>query len=258
MTEVKIKRSLIKSFLNTNTVVSPTWSLIGSGVVSGKINYNPNVTAETYIHEDNASKMVESYEPEMPIEMTALNGSAVFEWIDAKRKARSILDDVETEIVNVWLYETVALTYYYAEKQNVNLSIEDFGGDGGTAAKINYTINYLGDPVRGEFSPTALAFVARPVDTELTTMVIGSVTLAPLFATDKSRLHYAGSVSTGTTTVAMTSTLVGATIVQYDGVAEVAQAGTASLDVGVNHLYIHSTVGSEEVIYCIDITRAAS
>jgi hypothetical protein len=116
----------------------------------------------------------------------------------------------------------------------------------------------VGDPVQGEFSPDESEFVASPINTILTTMVIGSVTLTPLFATDKTRLHYAGSVANGTTAVSMTSTLTGATIVQKEGLNTVSQGADASLAVGVNHLTITVTVGDEEVVYCIDITRAAA
>jgi hypothetical protein len=125
---------------------------------------------------------------------------------------------------------------------------------------LEYTINFNGDPIRGGFNPTPTAeFVALPVEATLTTLVIGSVTLAPLFATDKAWLWYAGSVANETETVTMTSTLSGATIVQYDDDSvEVDQGDPASLAVGVNHLTIDVTVGTENVIYNIDITRAAS
>jgi hypothetical protein len=254
----KIKRSLVKSYLNTNTVLSPTWSLISAGVPTGTINMNPVVSTETYIGDDNATITIDSYNPTIPIDATAVNGDAVFDWIDAARKGRNVLEDAETELVNVWAYETAALTYYDAEKVNVSVQCDSFGGEGGKAARIGYTINYIGDPTQGTFSPTALAFVADPINTILTTMIIGSVTLTPLFATDKSWLWYAGSVATEVDAVSMTSTLVGATIVQYDEAAEVAQGADASLAVGVNHLSISVTVGTETSIYYIDITRAAA
>lgn len=256
----KIKRSQLRSFLNTNTPASPTWSLIGAGVASAKIVYSPKVESVTHIHEDNASVSVEGYGPTMPVEATANNGDAVFEFLDALRKGRSTLDDAETEVVNVYLYETPALTYYVAEKQAVTISCDDFGGDGGAGAKINYTLNYVGDPTPGSFSPTDLAFVADPVLAVLDTMVIGSVTLTPLFATNKSWLWYAGSVANGVTEVQMDSTCIaaGAVVVQYDEAAPVLQGGDASLAVGVNHLSIEVTVGAEVVTYYIDITRAAA
>lgn len=262
MTSVKVKRSQVKTFLNTGTLLSPTWSLLADGVVSGKFGYNPKTTEETYIDQDTASISVDSYAPTLPVEATAKVGDVVYDWIDTLRKLRKVLGDAETEIVNVWLYRTPANDYYLAEKQAVAIQADDFGGDGGQPAKINYTINFVGDPTRGIFKPTATAtFAARPVSAVLATMVIGAVTLSPLFATDKANLLYTGSVPNGTTSVTMTSTCIagGAVVVQKDNSdATVAQGAAASLAVGVNHLKIVVTVGSEVVTYYIDITRAAA
>lgn len=255
----KIKRSLVKTFLNTGTIAVPVWSLISAGVPEGVISMNPKTSEETYIGDDSATIAVESYAPTMAIESTAITGDDAFDWLDAARQARDLLGDAETEIVNVWLYETPALGYYYAEKIDVSVQVDTFGGPGNEAVKLAYTINYIGDPVAGGFDPVGLEFVPLAVNTILTTMVIGAVTLAPLFATDKSWLWYAGSVANGTTEVQMDSTLSGATIVQADdGGTPVAQGDPASLDVGVNDLTITVTVGAEEVVYHIEITRAAA
>lgn len=158
----KIKRSEVKTFLNTGTTTVPVWSLLGDGIVSAAIAYNPQTTDETYIHQDSGTVEVDSYKPNMPIEATAVNTDAAFEFVDALRKARAVLDDAHSEIVNVWLYETAVGGAYPAERQAVSIQIDDFGGDGGQAAKINFTINYLGDPVAGTFNPTTLAFTATP------------------------------------------------------------------------------------------------
>jgi hypothetical protein len=258
MTETRFKRNKLASYLNTGTVAEPTWSLIGTGVPSAEIEMNPKTNEECNIDDESASTYVESYAPSMPIEATAYNGSEIFEYIDAMRISRSILGDAESEVVNVYVYETPALTYYEAEKSAVSISFEKFGGPGESALKISFTLNYLGNPTLGTFSPSDLEFVADPVNTILTTMVIGEVTLTPLFATNKAWLWYAGSVANGVTEVAMTSTLEGATIVQYVEDAEVEQAANAALAVGVNHLTISVTVGEEVSVYAIDITRAAA
>ena len=157
----KIKRSQVKTFLQTATTPSVVLSLIGDGVTTGTINYNPEVTTETYIHEDNGTTSIERYAPTLPVEATAINGDAVFEYIDNLRKTRATLDSAETYIVNVWLYETPASTDQYpAEKQAVSIQIDSFGGDGGVAAKINYTINFIGDPVAGKYDVSDGTFTA--------------------------------------------------------------------------------------------------
>ena len=129
------------------------------------------------------------------------------------------------------------------------------GGDGGKAAKINYTLDYIGTPVIGSFSPAGLAFVPAPVNTILSTLVIGGVTLTPLFSADNTWLWYTGSVAASSVT--MSSTLTGATIVQKVGASVVSQGGAAALSMGLNHLTVQVTVGTEVTTYSIDITRTA-
>jgi hypothetical protein len=255
-----IKRSQFKSFLNTNTPGSPTWSLIGDGVSAALIAMNPTVESSTYIHEDNATVTLEGYGPTMSVEQVAKKGDEVFDYLDAIRKSRALLDSAETELVNVWLYETPSLSFYYAEKQDVSIQVDDFGGDGGKSTMLNYTINFVGNPVKGMYNPATESFIAAPVLAELATLAIGGVTLSPLFATDKGWLYYTGSVANGVTTATMNSTCTapGAVVVQYDEATPVTQGNTASLAVGVNNLSVEVTVGAEVVTYIIQITRAAS
>ncbi|MFM8321001.1 MAG: phage tail tube protein [Chloroflexota bacterium] len=160
MPSTTVKRSQFKTFLNTGTTQTPIWSLIGDGVTSAVIQYNPQTTEEVYIHQDSGSVEIDAYKPTMPIEAKALNGDAVFEFVDALRKARAVGSAAYAEVVNVWLYETPTTGAYPAEKQSVSIQVEDFGGEGGQPAKINFTINFRGDPTAGTFNPTTLAFTA--------------------------------------------------------------------------------------------------
>ncbi len=156
----KVKRSQFKTFLNTGTTQAPTWSLLGDGITSGSISYNPQTAEEIYIHQDSGTTEVESYKPNMPVEATVIKGDAAFDFIDNLRRTRAVLTAAHAEIVNVWLYEPPTAGAYPAEKQAVSIQIDEFGGDGGAAAKIKYTINYLGDPVAGTFNPETSTFTA--------------------------------------------------------------------------------------------------
>lgn len=155
----KIKRSEILTYMD---VVPSTedYELLGDGVTTGLINMNPKTTEETYIHEDNATITVDSYAPTLPVEMTCVTGDAVFEFIDGLRKSRAVLDSAETTIVNVWNYESGGPTAAPAEQQTVSIQIDSFGGEGGKATKINFTINFVGDPVAGTFNTSTKAFTA--------------------------------------------------------------------------------------------------
>lgn len=156
----KVKRSQFATFLNVVPGGTASYKLIGVGVTAGEIAYNPNIVTETYIHEDSGNAEVEGYAPTMPIEAAAVNGDDVFEFIDGLRKSRAILDDAHTDIINVWLYETPTGSVYPAEKQNVTIAIESFGGEGGSSSKINYSINYRGDRILGTFNTSTFAFTA--------------------------------------------------------------------------------------------------
>lgn len=156
----KIKSSQVKLFMDTTPATTPTFSLVGDGVKSWKINYNPKTTEEHYVHQDTGSTSVDSYAPTLPVEMTAKVGDEVFEFIDGLRKARAVGADAETEIVTVWLYETPTSGAYPAEKQPVSIQIDDLTVEGGTPVMINYTINYVGDAIQGTFNPTSGAFTA--------------------------------------------------------------------------------------------------
>lgn len=156
----KIKRSQVMTFMNTTPSATATYSLIGDGVTGGSIAYNPQVEEETYIHQDSATVTVESYSPKLSLEASAVAGDAVFEFIDSLRVARAVLASAQTDIVNVWAYETGGPAAYPAEKQNVSIQIDEFGGEGGKSVKINYTVNFIGDPVAGTFNASTKVFTA--------------------------------------------------------------------------------------------------
>src|SRR4051794_5435222 len=103
---VAIKRSQIKSFLNTGVVETPVWSVIGKGITTGAIEYNPATVEETYIDEDSGTTMIEGYKPTMPIEGTGMAGDPAFDYLDNLRVTRAVLGSAQGEVVNVWLYKT--------------------------------------------------------------------------------------------------------------------------------------------------------
>ena len=251
----KVKRSLFRSFLNVGTVLVPNWGLIGTGVTSGSIGYNPKVEEATYIHEDSATISVESYAPKFPLETVAVIGDDVYEFVDTLRKSRGILSSAEAEVVNVWMYRTPIAGYYEAERQACSVQLDEFGGEGGTSAKLNYTINFNGEPVLGRFNPTTKVWslTKAPATHTLTTLTLGSGTLTPLFTTDKSNLFYTTSIAAATVTVS--SALAGATIVQKCNGVTVAQGAAANLNLGANTITIDVTVAGATYTYVIQATR---
>ena len=92
--------------------------------------------------------------------MTVIKGDPVFEFVDGLRKKRAVLQEARTEICQVYMYEEATAGAYPAEKNTCSVQIDDFGGDGGASAVINFTINFVGDPIVGKFNPETKTFTA--------------------------------------------------------------------------------------------------
>jgi hypothetical protein len=155
----KIKRSQFKMFLDTNPSGAASYQVIGDGVTEAGVQYNPEVTTETYVHQDGATITVERYAPNVPVTQKCNNGEAVFEFIDNLRRTRAIGTAAETNLLLVYLYETPTNTDNYpAEKQPCSIQIDSFGGPGGQTTEITYTINFRGDPTTGVYDVSANSF----------------------------------------------------------------------------------------------------
>lgn len=154
----KANRSDFKTFINIGTVSEPEWALLGEGITTGAINYNPQTTEETYIHQTSGTTLIESYRPTFPVDAALDIADDALKYVEGLRQARSVGEDAETEIVNVWLYETPTGSEYPAERQRVNIQFDTFGGDGGGSTRFSFTVNYLGDPVIGAFNPSTETF----------------------------------------------------------------------------------------------------
>ena len=148
----KIKRSLFATFINTTPgETAATWARMGKGITSQNISYNPNVTTEQYIDEDNATSSVDSYAPSLDGSQTCYKGEPVFEYIDGLRQARAVGSALETEVLFVYMYAGTSNSYA-AEKNNCVIQLGEYGGDGGGNVTMTYTIGLNGNPVVGTAS----------------------------------------------------------------------------------------------------------
>ena len=151
----KIKRSLFATFINTTPgQETETWARMGKGITSQNISYNPNVTTEQYIDEDNATSSVDSYAPSLDGTQTCYKGDPVFEYIDELRQARAVGPALETEVLFVYMYAGEAGSFK-AEKNKCVIQLGEYGGDGGGNVTMTYTIGLNGDPVVGTAAVTS-------------------------------------------------------------------------------------------------------
>ena len=146
----KINRDEWVEFLNTKpTETSPNWAIIGVGITDKSTDYNVEKSEEKWIINRNKNVTIDSYGLSSGVEQTAYKGDEVFEFIDDIRYRLKTGAQAETTSLEIDKYSVTdesSTPKYRARLWNVAIEVTSHGGD---TAKINYTINYTGDPKFG-------------------------------------------------------------------------------------------------------------
>lgn len=156
-----IRRNLFATFINTTPEAeTPTWCRLGHKITDETVAMNPQTTTEQDITQGTAETEVTGYQPSFPVSQKADAKDPVFIFVNELRRNRSVLDDCHTQILQVDLYDGSASEGYKAEKQEVSIAIDSYGGAAVDPLSIDYTVNYCGDPVKGTFKPDTKTFTA--------------------------------------------------------------------------------------------------
>lgn len=146
----KIDRTEWVEFLNTTpSGASATWNIIGVGITDKATDYNAEKTEEKWIINKNKTVTVDSYGLSSGVEQTAYKGDPVFEFVDDIRYRLKTGSEAQTTLLEIDKYSAQTSgnnTTYRARLWTVSIEITSNGGD---TAKVNYTINYVGDPTFG-------------------------------------------------------------------------------------------------------------
>lgn len=140
----KLKRSAYASFLNVGSKATPSFKRMGQGISEMSLEYNAEEESEKYIHQDSATHMITGYAPASDVEQKCYKDEDIFEYVDAKRRARAIESDAETQILDVFMYDKKAEGIYGAELNDAIIVISSFSGD-----SIGYSVKRNGDPIQG-------------------------------------------------------------------------------------------------------------
>lgn len=144
----KKKSSLMAYFLNIGTPAVPNWASLGRGVVSLPIAYNPQVTTEAYINEDNATTSVDSYQVSAGIDIAlwdATNAPA-HAFLETLRKLRAVGSDAEVQVLEV---DLSTASPYASQLNNAVIATDTFTVEGGKPQQLSDSIYFNGSPVNG-------------------------------------------------------------------------------------------------------------
>ena len=143
----KITRDQFASYINTTPAGdNETWSLLGIGITSYGIAYNPQVTTEKWIIHKSATSSLDSYQRQGDISQKCYKGDPVFEYINDIRRKNGIGAEVQTSVLDIDKYESTVEGTFKATKSDVIVAITNYMAED---AVIEYTIYYNGDPTQG-------------------------------------------------------------------------------------------------------------
>ena len=143
----KITREQFASYLNTTPKDGKeTWSLLGIGITSYGIAYNPQVTTEKWIIHKAATSSLDSYQRQGDVSQKCFKGDPVFEYVNEIRRKNGIGAEVQTAVLDIDRYDSTVEGTYKATKSDVIIAITNYMAED---AVIEYTIYYNGDPKQG-------------------------------------------------------------------------------------------------------------
>lgn len=156
-----IGRKFMAHFINAATGEGPAvYVRLGkdleeySADMSAEVEKKKNIIGETSVR-------VVSYEKSGTVEpYYAEKGDALFERLQAIVDDDLVLDDCNTDIVEVKLWEAETSGAYPAIKENAVIEVTNYGGDN-TGYQIPFNIHYTGEKVKGTFNLTTKTFTAE-------------------------------------------------------------------------------------------------
>lgn len=160
-----IKRSKLQHFMNTTPgETTPTYNLMNLGITSLSIDKNPTYLEEGYIADDVGTKELESLAPEFSFEINVDDTDPVSVFLTGLEWEDKTMEDVQTNIVTVQLWQTPTgkPEAYPAKKYNVSISVETIGDEALKTLKHSVRAGVRGDAIFGTFVPSTKTFTATP------------------------------------------------------------------------------------------------
>lgn len=144
MANIKVNREQFATYLNTTPTATTTWSLLGVGITSYGIAFNPQINTEKWIINSNATSDLVSNQKQGDVSQKIYDGDPCFEYI------YSLMDkvgsEVETEVLDIDIWNEVTTDNFKAKKSSCIIAINNYMAE---EAVIEYSIYYNGDAEEG-------------------------------------------------------------------------------------------------------------
>lgn len=143
-----IKKHLIRPFLNNGTSELPDWVQIKKATEFTRA-MNPQTEERDYIADEHPTTEVMDYKPSENLSITMYKGEPDFELFYDIYKKRAIGSEAQKEFLLVYIFDSSTVestTYYYAEKTNASVTVEELNASG---KSLTCNVYENGTPVKG-------------------------------------------------------------------------------------------------------------
>ena len=143
-----IKKHLIRPFLNNGTSAVPSWVQIKKATEFTRA-MNPQTEERDYIADEHPTTEVMDYKPSENLSITMYKGEPDFELLYDLYKKRAIGSEAQKEFLLVNIFDSLTAgnkTYYYAEKTNASITVEELNA---TGKSLSCNVYENGTPVKG-------------------------------------------------------------------------------------------------------------
>lgn len=155
----KIERKYLAHYINAATTAEAVYVRLGKDLeeyspeMSAEVDKKKNILGET-------SVMLTSYEKSGTVEpYYAEKGDALFTRLQAIIDGSLVLDECNTDVVEVKLWETETSGAYPAIREKAVIEVSSYGGDN-TGYQIPFNLHYTGEKETGTFNVATKKFTA--------------------------------------------------------------------------------------------------
>lgn len=156
----KIERKYMAHYLDTafnpSTTGTPSWYRLGEDLEEYNVELNPDTEVTKNIL-GNTKFTHNGYEPSADADpFYARTGDALFEKLQNIVDNRHAGDQLKTSALEVHMWETAgaATSDFVAYRQFCYVTPTSYGGDT-SGYQIPFSVSYVGDRIKGKFSPNA-------------------------------------------------------------------------------------------------------
>ena len=157
----EIMRNQIADYLNTGSVLAPSWALMGVGFNTLDENPAAQTKSVVYINDAAETSSIKSYKPSFPFDTDLISDEAAIEKLYDIGRNEKTGALAQVEYVRVELFKAGSgANLYKARKFTVSVEVASLAGKGGETVKVTGNLNNVGSFVDGEFNTVTKEFVA--------------------------------------------------------------------------------------------------